>query len=118
MVLFDLQSEMLRIACERVQSAGAATFVQGDGSRLPFRDASFDAVFIATVLGEIPDQGACIDEVHRILRRGGVFAVAETRRDSDFTPLPKLVALVAQHGFEPAGKRGIRWQYVAVFRPQ
>jgi hypothetical protein len=52
------------------------------------------------------------------LCRGGLFAVAETRRDSDFIALPQLVALVAQHGFEPAGKRGFRWQYVAVFRPK
>ena len=117
-VLLDLQTEMLRIARDRVRSARTAMFVRGDGSYLPLRDASFDAVLIATVLGEIPDQGACLDEVRRILRTGGVFAVAETRRDSDFITFPKLAPLVARHGFEPVGKRGFRWQYVAVFRPK
>jgi ubiquinone/menaquinone biosynthesis C-methylase UbiE len=117
-VMLDLQTEMLRIARARVRSARTATFVQGDGSCLPLRDACFDGVLIATVLGEIPDQGACLDEVRRILRPGGVLAVAETRRDSDFIAFPKLVPLVARHGFEPVGKRGVRWQYVALFRPK
>ena len=115
-MLFDLQIEMLQIARDRLRST-PTTFVQGDGSRLPLRDASFNAVFIATVLGEIPDQGACLHEVRRILRPSGVFAVAETRRDSDFIAFPTLKALVAQHGFEPVGRRGVRWQYVALFRP-
>ncbi len=115
-VLLDLQAEMLRIARDRVASIGTATFVQADGSCLPLRDASFEAVFIATVLGEIPDQAACLVEVRRILRPGGVLAVAETRRDSDFIAFPKLVALVTRYGYERVWKRGFGWQYVAVFR--
>jgi len=117
-VLLDLQANMLRIARDRVRSAPTATFVQGDGSRLPLRDASFDAVLIATVLVEIPDQGACLDEVRRVMHPGGVFAVAETRRYSDFISFSQLVPLVARHGFEPAGRRGVGWQYVALFRPK
>lgn len=116
-VLLDLQSEMLRIARERVGSASNTAVVQSDGARLALRTASFDAVFIATVLGEIPDRDACIADVRRILRPTGVLAIAETRRDSDFIPVAELTALVHAHGFEPAGRRGTRWQYVARFRP-
>ena len=116
-VLFDLQIEMLQIAHDRVRFAPTAVLLQGDGSRLPLRNASFDAVFIATVLGEIPDQGGCLDEVRRVLRPGGTFAVSETRRDSDFIALRTLTELVVGHGFEVAGMRGLRWQYVALFRP-
>jgi ubiquinone/menaquinone biosynthesis C-methylase UbiE len=112
-----LERGKVQIARDRVNGERNAAFLQGDGSRLPLRDASFDAVLIATVLGEIPDQGACFDEVHRILRPTGVFAIAETRRDSDFIPLPALKDLAAHHGFELAGKRGVRWQYVARFHP-
>ena len=116
-VLLDLQAEMLQLARGRVGSAGSALLVQGDGSRLPLGDASVDAILIATVLGEIPDQDGCVDDVRRILRPGGVFAVAETRRDSDFIALPTLRALVERHTFDFVGKRGHRWQYVALFRP-
>lgn len=116
-VLFDLQLEMLRIARDRVRFAPGAACLQGDGSRLPLGNSSLDAVFIATVLGEIPDQAGCLEEVRRVLRPGGTFAVSETRRDSDFIALRTLTELVASHGFELAGVKGFRWQYVALFRP-
>ena len=112
-VLFDLQAEMLAIARTRAPTA----LVQGDGARLPFAAASFDAVFIATVLGEIPDQRGCVDEVRRVLRPGGTFAVAETRRDSDFIPLAALTRSVEDRGFKRVRTSGWRWQYVASFRP-
>jgi len=114
-VLMDLQAEMLAIARERVGSA-RASFVCGDGARLPFAPASFDAVFVATVLGEIPDRAGCLDDVRRILRDDGVLAIAETRRDSDFIPLAALRADVEPHGFVWRDKHGIGWQYVAGFR--
>ena len=93
-VLFDLQSEMLQIARDRVHAAPNATPFRVTG-RVCRCGHVVDAVFIATVLGEIPDQGACFDEVRRILRPGGVLAVAETRRDSDFIAFPKLVTLLS-----------------------
>ena len=115
-VLLDLQAEMLEMVRERVPEP-LSFRVQADGARVPFADGSFDVVFVATVLGEIPDQGACLDEVRRIVRRDGVVAIAETRRDSDFIALPALQALTARHGFRFADKRGFGWQYVARFRP-
>jgi ubiquinone/menaquinone biosynthesis C-methylase UbiE len=89
--------------------------VRGDGARVPFAGATFDAVFIATVLGEVPDRAGCLREVRRILRGGGVLAVAETRRDSDFIPFDTLRADVEPHGFRLRDKRGPGWQYVARF---
>src|SRR5438552_7470005 len=61
-VLLDLQSDMLQLARQRV-GALRAEYVQASGSALPFATARFDAAFIATVLGEIPDQVACIVDV-------------------------------------------------------
>src|SRR4051794_290363 len=84
LVLADLQAEMLVLARQRVTSGARPAFVQADGSVLPLASGSLDAVFIATVLGEIPDQAACIADVHRILRPNATLAIAETRRDSDF----------------------------------
>src|SRR6478672_5502492 len=79
LVLADLQAEMLLLARQRVSNEASPVFVQADGSVLPVASGSIDAVFIATVLGEIPDRGACIAEVHRILRPNGRLAIAETR---------------------------------------
>jgi ubiquinone/menaquinone biosynthesis C-methylase UbiE len=73
LVLCDLQREMLAKASRRLSRSGAANigFVQGDGSRLPFRAGSFDVAFLVAVLGEVPDPAACVESLHRVLRPGG-----------------------------------------------
>jgi ubiquinone/menaquinone biosynthesis C-methylase UbiE len=115
LVLVDVQFEMLRLADERLASRQGLGYAQADGCALPLATGSFDAVLIATVLGEIPDPGACIDEVRRILQPGGTLAVAETRRDSDFISLASLQRLVEPRGFTLVTRHGPRWQYVARF---
>jgi SAM-dependent methyltransferase len=44
-------------------------------SRLPFTDESFDVVVSCGVLEHVPDDAASIDEIHRVLRPHGLFAV-------------------------------------------
>ncbi|MDQ3029258.1 MAG: glycosyltransferase [Actinomycetota bacterium] len=46
-------------------------FVAADATRLPFADSSFDAVTLFDVLEHIPDDGAAVKEVLRVLRPGG-----------------------------------------------
>jgi SAM-dependent methyltransferase len=58
------------------QDAGA---VQGDALRLPFADASFDRVIASEVLEHIPDDGAAMAELARVLRPGGTMAVTVPR---------------------------------------
>jgi ubiquinone/menaquinone biosynthesis C-methylase UbiE len=111
LVLLDLQSEMLRLARGRI--GPGAHLVQADATRLPFPDAAFDAVLIATVLGEVPNPDGCIDEVRRVLRPGGVASFSETRRDSDFLRLGRLTSLVEPHSFRFLDKHGPSWQYLA-----
>lgn len=45
--------------------------VWGDGQRLPFRDGSFDTVLAAEMLEHVPDPGACLAEMARVLRADG-----------------------------------------------
>jgi len=113
-VLFDVQHEMLQMATGRAVSP-RTTAVRGDGAVLPFAGNAFDVVFVATVLGEIPDRDGCLREVRRVLRAGGTLAIAETRRDSDFVPITSLQPSVEPHGFVLRGRHGLRWQYVACF---
>jgi SAM-dependent methyltransferase len=47
------------------------TYVQGDGARMPFPDASFDRVHASWVLEHIAQPQHVLAEVHRILAPGG-----------------------------------------------
>ncbi len=49
--------------------------VQGDATRLPFDDATFDRVIASEVLEHIDDDQAALQELARVLRPGGTMAV-------------------------------------------
>lgn len=52
-------------------------FVAGDGTRLPFADATFDAVTISFGLRNIVDTDAGLRELRRVTRPGGRLVVCE-----------------------------------------
>jgi SAM-dependent methyltransferase len=113
LVALDLQPEMLALVRGRLVGAGAV--VSADSMTLPFPAECFDAVFVATMLGEVPDAGVAVRELRRVLVPGGTASFAETRRDSDFIALSALRRLVEPAGFKLKARRGWSWQYVANF---
>jgi SAM-dependent methyltransferase len=65
----------------------AGGVVCGDGTALPFVDASFDAVVCFTMLHHVTSpvlQDRLFAEVHRVLRPGGVFAGSDSRLNLRF----------------------------------
>lgn len=116
LLLVDLQAEMLLAARARLGQTVNVAYAQGDACRLPIGTDRCDAVLLATMLGELPDRDACIEEVGRILRPGGLLTVAETRRDSDFVSWRSLRELLERHRFSLVDRHGAAWQYVATFR--
>jgi SAM-dependent methyltransferase len=65
--------------CERLRSelGDSAEVVQGDGTQMPFRDASFSGAACFTMLHHIPSaelQDRLFAEAFRVIRPGGVFA--------------------------------------------
>ena len=81
--IFDIQQEMLdhtmRAAADRGLSNIEAT--QGDAQSLPYDDAGFDAAYLVTVLGEIPDQIPALRELRRVLKPEGRLVVGELMGD-------------------------------------
>jgi ubiquinone/menaquinone biosynthesis C-methylase UbiE len=118
LVLFDLQAEFLARVRRRLSAAGRGngSFARGDARRLPFADASLDAVVLVAVLGEVPDRRACLHEVFRVLRPGGLLSVSEQRPDPDFVPREELDALAAGAGFAATERWGPPRGYTAHFR--
>ncbi len=53
----------------------SCTTVNGDGTRLPFADESFDRIIASEVMEHVPDDSAALAEFHRVLRPGGTIAI-------------------------------------------
>src|SRR3954454_24665662 len=73
----DFAAGLLDIARERAADAMLEIdFVEGDAQALPFEDASFDSV--VSTFGHMfaPDHRRTADEMKRVLKPGGVIAVA------------------------------------------
>jgi SAM-dependent methyltransferase len=64
------------IATARARIADSlARFEQGDGQALPLSDGTFDVAVSGLVLNFVPDPGAMLGEMRRVLRPGGTAAL-------------------------------------------
>jgi ubiquinone/menaquinone biosynthesis C-methylase UbiE len=114
MVGLDLFHGMLEQARKRCP---AVDWVQGDGSRLPFPDRSFDYITNQFSYPHVPDKPALFSEIYRLLKPGGRFVImnidpfamtdwiiyryfpaSKTRDFADFLPEDRLVPLLTQCG--------------------
>jgi arsenite methyltransferase len=75
----DMTPEMLDKARRSAAEMGAENveFVEGEGEKLPFADASFDVVISNGVIDLIPDKDAVFSELYRVLAPGGRIQVAD-----------------------------------------
>ncbi len=107
----EIQSEMIALLCERLQTAQVPNVevLQGDGRQLPFQEGRFDVVLLIDVVGETPDELALFRECARVLKPGGVLAVTEQLMDPDFR-LPKTIRnLASKVNLLDAGRIGWPW---------
>lgn len=117
MHVLDVQQEMLNATSARATRRGVTvTPRRADGSeRLPYRDSHFDAAYLASVLGEIPEPAAMMAELHRVLTPMGRLVIAEIAIDPDFVPFRRLHELAETAGFRAAHRYGPQFAYHAVF---
>jgi ubiquinone/menaquinone biosynthesis C-methylase UbiE len=117
LVLIDAQGAMLTRARRRVPSHPglSVALVAADAEHVPLSDASVDLALLVTVLGEIDDRALAIQEVHRVLRDGGILSISEHLPDPDFRSVTSVRRLVCSTGFEERDYLGSRWSYTINF---
>lgn len=74
----DLTDEYCRAASMLSAKTGLAHLVdyrQGDATKLPFDDQTFDVVWTEHVAMNIPDKTRLYKEMHRVLKPGGTLAI-------------------------------------------
>ncbi len=83
-------------AAARAGLGGRVRFARGDAERLPFDDASFDAVLCECAFCTFPDKRAAASEFARVLRPGGRVGLSDLTRVGAVPPeLAGLLAWVA-----------------------
>jgi SAM-dependent methyltransferase len=76
-VSIDLSHEMMRRARQRLAADTRlvfredAAFVTARSQALPFADKAFDGVLCLNALHHLPDYGAALRDIHRVLKPGG-----------------------------------------------
>ena len=116
--ILDLQREMLDHTMRRAGERGLAnvTPTQSDATSMPYEDASFDAAYLVTVLGEIPDQDAALRELARVLKPGGRLVVGELVGDPHYVRLGPMRLSANGAGLTFSRRAGNALGYFACFR--
>ena len=113
--IVDIQPEMLRHVMRR-DTSGVIVPARADARELPFDADVFDAVYLVTALGEIPDRPTVLREIRRVLKPGGRLIVGEFF-DRHFVSLVTLLGEATAANLELAAELGPPFAYYARFRP-
>jgi ubiquinone/menaquinone biosynthesis C-methylase UbiE len=114
----DSQQEMLDHTMRRAREIGIANIEPrlGDARALPYDDGTFDAAYLVTVLGEVPDQDAALRELRRVLKANGRVVVGELFGDPHMVGQQSLRRRATAAGLRFERRVGPRFGFFAVLR--
>ena len=117
LVAVDIQPEIVEMVSRRAKLEGVANVeVQlADVNRLPFADATFDAIFMIFVIGEIPEPERAMKEFRRVLSPPGTIAFTEHALDPDYPRQKTLMRWAEAANFRLKKKLGNVFFYTMIF---
>ncbi|MEU6586539.1 methyltransferase domain-containing protein [Nocardia sp. NPDC046763] len=115
--VLDIQPSMLDHVRRRAEARSITNIVatQGDARNLPFPDNTFDAVYLITALGEVPEPERVLRETARVLTPAGRLVVGEFF-DPHWIPFQRLHALADSSGLHLTARTGPTVAYLARFQ--
>jgi ubiquinone/menaquinone biosynthesis C-methylase UbiE len=79
----DISRTFVEIARETARQAGVdVDFQLGDAARMSFADGSFDFVVSQAAFKNFSQPGRALNEMHRVLRKGGTAVIQDMRKDA------------------------------------
>jgi ubiquinone/menaquinone biosynthesis C-methylase UbiE len=117
--VLDIQQEMLDHTLRRATEEGISNIVgeRADAREMPYADGTYDAAYLVTVLGEIPDQSAALRELRRVVKPGGRIVVGELFGDPHMVTFRSLRQRAAAAGLEVERMLGGRLWHFTRLRP-
>lgn len=100
-------SSFSKTLCEsnaKAEGVSNVTFQNGDATKLPFNDESFDAVFSNYVYHNIPSKNRqeILMETFRVLKKGGMFVIHDLFTKSKYGDMDAFLKKLKALGFEKA----------------
>ncbi|WP_405974448.1 methyltransferase domain-containing protein [Streptomyces sp. NBC_00988] len=116
--IVDVQQEMLHHVLRRAGAQGIGGIVPtlADAHRLPFGDGTFDAAYLVTALGEIPDPVVTLTELRRVLKPDSRLVVGEFFDRHQIRPA-RLIGHAAAAGLRVGQLIGPPFAYYARLHP-
>ncbi len=102
LILADIQKEMLEYAQRRIDKKGITNveYYLCDGQKFQFQDNTFDRIVLVTVIGEVENKKAYMNEFNRIIKTGGILSISELAGDPDKLTINEIKELALNSGFE------------------
>jgi ubiquinone/menaquinone biosynthesis C-methylase UbiE len=123
----------MREVAQRERAHPRIRYLDGSAERIPLADGCCDAALLSNVLHHIEDLGACVGELERVLRPGGLvfirgslrgarvpfldyFPAARPVAQRQAPPVEEVVAAVASGGLEHVASERIEQQTADSFK--
>ena len=116
-VAIDIEPKMVERVERRAQAEGVTNIEArvADVYDLPFDAETFDAIYLMSVVGEIPKPAMALQEFQRVLSPTGTLAFSELLVDPDYTRSSTLIEMAGKAGLQPTSKSGNLFHYTLVF---
>ncbi|MBQ9313703.1 MAG: class I SAM-dependent methyltransferase [Clostridia bacterium] len=94
-----------KLLCEsnaKAEEVNNIEFIQGDATKLPFEDNTFDAITSNYCIHNIPssDRKKILLELFRVLRKGGTFAIHDIFSKNKYGDMQKFMSELKAQGYE------------------